>query len=71
MLDVDAVENCRRSLVLLYATEIVREEETLRDRRKRFFGRDTLVAEMQVSLMHRTLLAAYDKLFTPAADIAA
>jgi len=30
---------------------------------ERFFGLDTLDADMEGSAMHQTLLAAYDKLF--------
>lgn len=65
MLNVDDVENYRRSLVLLYGTETVRQAEALLDRSERFFGLETLGADMQGSAMHQTLLAAYDKLFVP------
>ncbi len=65
MLNVNDVENYRRSLVLLYGTETVRQAEALLDRSERFFGLETLGADMQGSAMHQTLLAAYDKLFVP------
>ena len=39
----------------------------LLDRSEKFFGLETLGADMQGSAMHTTLLAAYDKLFAVAA----
>ena len=63
MLNVDDVENFRRSMVLLYGAETVRQASALLDRSERFFGLETLGADMQGSAMHQTLLAAYDKLF--------
>ena len=64
MLEIeDQVENFRRSLVLLYGAETMRQAEALLDRSERFFGLDTLGTDMQGSKMHQTLLAAYDKLF--------
>jgi ribosomal protein S12 methylthiotransferase accessory factor len=63
MLNVDDVENYRRSMVLLYGEETVRQAAALLDRSERFFGLETLGADMQGSAMHQTLLAAYDKLF--------
>lgn len=53
----------RRSPVLLYGAETVRQAEALLDRSERFFGLETLGTDMQGSAMHQTLLAAYDKLF--------
>jgi ribosomal protein S12 methylthiotransferase accessory factor len=63
MLNVDDVDNYRRSMVLLYGAETVRQAEALLDRSERFFGLETLGADMEGSPMHQTLLAAYDKLF--------
>ncbi len=63
MLNVEDVENYRRSMVLLYGAETVRQAEALIDRSERFFGLDDLGPDMQGSAMHQTLLAAYDKLF--------
>jgi ribosomal protein S12 methylthiotransferase accessory factor len=55
-----------RSLTLLYGAETVRQAQALLDRSERFFGLDTLGADMQGSAMHQTLLKAYDKLFAAA-----
>lgn len=63
MLKVEDTENYRRSLALLYGAEAVHQAEALLERRERFFGLETLGADMQGSEMHQTLLAAYDKLF--------
>ena len=63
MLNVDDVDNYRRSMVLLYGEETVRQAAALLDRSERFFGLETLGPDMQGSPMHQTLLAAYDKLF--------
>ncbi|NHZ83908.1 30s ribosomal protein S12 methylthiotransferase accessory protein YcaO [Massilia sp. CCM 8695] len=63
MLNVEDVENYRRSMNLLYGEETVRQAEALLDRSERFFGLETLGTDMQGSAMHQTLLAAYDKLF--------
>ncbi|MET3133264.1 ribosomal protein S12 methylthiotransferase accessory factor [Oxalobacteraceae bacterium GrIS 1.11] len=63
ILNVGDVEQYRRSLLMLYGTESVRQAEALLDRSERFFGLETLGADMQGSAMHQTLLAAYDKLF--------
>ncbi|MDO8298791.1 30S ribosomal protein S12 methylthiotransferase accessory factor YcaO [Lacisediminimonas sp.] len=63
MLNLDNVDNYRRSLVLLYGSESVRQAEALLARSERFFGLDPLGVDMQGSAMHQTLLAAYDKLF--------
>ncbi|HJV51467.1 MAG TPA: hypothetical protein VJ652_08415 [Noviherbaspirillum sp.] len=71
MLNVEDVENSQRALVLLYGVEAVRQAEALLDRSERFFGLDTLGADMQGSAMHQTLLAAYDKLFADDDAIAA
>lgn len=69
MLNLGNVDNYRRSLVLLYGAETVRQAAALLDRSERFFGLQTLGPDMQGSTMHQSLLAAYDKLF--AADPAA
>lgn len=63
IMNVDEVDNYRRSMVLLYGAETVRQAEALLDRSERFFGLETLGADMEGSAMHQTLLAAYDKLF--------
>lgn len=63
ILNVDDVDNFRRSMTLLYGADTVRQAEALLDRSERFFGLDTLGADMEGSAMHQTLLAAYDKLF--------
>jgi ribosomal protein S12 methylthiotransferase accessory factor len=63
ILKLESTDNYRRSLVLLYGAETVRQAEALLDRSERFFGLETLGADMQGSAMHQTLLAAYDKLF--------
>jgi ribosomal protein S12 methylthiotransferase accessory factor len=63
MLNVEDVDNYRRSMVLLYGVETVRQAEALLDRSERFFGLETLGPDMEGSPMHQTLLAAYDKLF--------
>ena len=68
LLDLDGIDDYRRSLALLYGAETLRQAEALLDRSERFFGLMTLGADMEGSAMHQTLLAAYDKLFvTPAA----
>ena len=64
MLNLENVDDYRRSLVLLYSAETVRQAEALLDRSERFFGLATLGTDMQGSAMHQTLLAAYDKLFS-------
>lgn len=52
-----------RSLNLLYGKECVRQASALLDRSERFFGLPSLGENYEVSAMHQTLLAAYDKLF--------
>ncbi len=66
LLDLDGIDDYRRSLALLYGPETLRQAETLLDRSERFFGLMTLGADMEGSAMHQTLLAAYDKLFVGA-----
>ena len=63
LMNLDDVDNHRRSLTLLYGAETVRQAEALLNRSERFFGLDTLGVDMEGSPMHQTLLAAYDKLF--------
>ena len=63
MLNVEDVDNYRRSMVMLYGEETVRQAAALLDRSERFFGLETLGPDMEGSPMHQTLLAAYDKLF--------
>ena len=67
LMNLDDVDNHRRSLVLLYGADTVRQAEALLDRRERFFGLDTLGADFEGSAMHQTLLVAYDKLFAESA----
>jgi hypothetical protein len=43
------VDDYRRSLMLLYGADTVRQAEALLDRSKRFFGLDTLGPDMQGS----------------------
>ena len=69
LLDLDGIDDYRRSLALLYGAETLRQAEALLDRSERFFGLMTLGADMEGSTMHQTLLMAYDKLF--AADVPA
>lgn len=63
ILNVDNADDYRRSLVMMYGAETVRQAEALLDRSERFFGLEALGSDMQGSAMHQTLLAAYDKLF--------
>jgi ribosomal protein S12 methylthiotransferase accessory factor len=63
LMNLEDAGNYRRSLNLLYGVESVRQAETLLDRSERFFGLNTLGADMEGSAMHQTLLTAYDKLF--------
>ncbi len=63
LLDLNDVDNYRRSLNLLYGEQTVRQAQALLDRSERFFGLDILGADMEGSPMHQSLLAAYDKLF--------
>ncbi len=63
MLSVESAGDYRRSMVLLYGAESVRQAEALIDRSERFFGLETLGPNYEGSAMHQTLLAAYDKLF--------
>lgn len=63
LMNLEDAGNYRRALNLLYGAESVRQAEALLDRSERFFGLETLGADMEGSPMHQTLLAAYDKLF--------
>jgi ribosomal protein S12 methylthiotransferase accessory factor len=63
MLSVENASDYRRSMVLLYGAESVRQAEALINRSERFFGLETLGPNYEGSAMHQTLLAAYDKLF--------
>ena len=67
LMNLDDAGKYRRALVLLYGEETVRQAQALLGRSERFFGLETLGADMEGSAMHQTLLAAYDKLFAPAA----
>ncbi|MBI4294358.1 MAG: YcaO-like family protein [Betaproteobacteria bacterium] len=66
MMNLEDVDNHRRSLTLLFGAETVRQARALLDRSERFFGLDTLGADMEGSQMHQRLLVAYDKLFAEA-----
>lgn len=63
LMNLKDTDNFKRSLELLYGAETLRQAQALLDRRERYFGLHTLGTDMQGSAMHRTLLAAYDKLF--------
>jgi len=63
LMQLEDIAAHRRSLDLLYGADVVRQAQMLLDRSDRFFGLDPLGADMEGSAMHRTLLAAYDKLF--------
>lgn len=71
MLNVGDVADYRCSLALLYGADTVRQAEALLNRSECFFDLETRGADMQGSGMHQTLLAAYDKLFAPSAEVAA
>lgn len=66
LLNLNDRNNFLCSLTLLYGVETVRQAQALLDRSERFFGLDTLGADMEGSAMHQTLLKAYDKLFVQA-----
>ncbi len=68
LMNLEDIGNHRRSLALLYGAETLRQAQALLDRSERFFGLDTLGADMEGSPMHQTLLAAYDKLFVASAS---
>ncbi len=63
LLNLEDTDDYRRALNLLYGADTVRQAESLLDRRDRFFGLETLGANMEGSKMHANLLKAYDKLF--------
>tara|TARA_R110001599_G_scaffold64023_3_gene178914 strand:+ start:534183 stop:535904 length:1722 start_codon:yes stop_codon:yes gene_type:complete len=63
ILNVDDIALYRRSMVLLYGAETVKQAEALLNRSERFFGLMPLGANMEGSAMHQSLLTAYDKLF--------
>lgn len=63
LMNLEDTSNYRRSLDLLYGRQTVRQAQALLDRSEKFFGLETLGADMQGSATHTTLLAAYDKLF--------
>jgi ribosomal protein S12 methylthiotransferase accessory factor len=67
LINLEDTGNYRRSLDLLYGKATVRQAEALLNRSEKFFGLETLGADMQGSAMHQSLLAAYDKLFAPVA----
>lgn len=63
LLNLEDTDDYRRALNLLYGEDTVRQAESLLDGRDRFFGLDTLGANMEGSAMHANLLKAYDKLY--------
>jgi len=63
MLNVDDVNDYRRSMLLLYGAATVQQADALINRSERFFGLENLGKNYEGSAMHQTLLAAYDKLF--------
>ena len=63
ILQLEKTGDFQRPLTLLYGAESLRRAQALLDRSERFFGLETLGADMQGSAMHQTLLKAYDKLF--------
>ncbi len=63
MLTLEDTGNFHRALTLLYGEANVRQAQALVDRSERFFGLEPLGTDMQGSAQHRSLLAAYDKLF--------
>ena len=67
LLNLDEPANFSHSLTLFYGAETLRQAQALVDGSERFFGLATLGADFEGSAMHSTLLAAYDKLFAPAA----
>ena len=67
LMNLEDIDAHRRSLALLYGAETVRQAEALLDREEKFFGLDTLGADMEGSTMHQSLLLAYDKLFAATA----
>jgi ribosomal protein S12 methylthiotransferase accessory factor len=66
LMNLDDAGNYNRSLELLYGRQTVRQAKALLARSERFFGLNTLGADMEGSAMHQTLFAAYDKLFAGA-----
>ena len=66
LMNLANIDNHQRALNLLYGIETVRQARALLDRSERFFGLETLGADMQGSPMHQSLLVAYDKLFAVA-----
>ena len=71
LLQLTNIDNHRRALNLLFGADTVCQAEALLNRTDKFFGLETLGADMQGSEMHQTLLAADDKLFAAGAGEAA
>ena len=67
LMSLENAADYRRSLDLLYGKATVRQAQALLDRSETFFGLEMLGVDLEGSAMHRTLLAAYDKLFVAAA----
>ena len=63
LLNLEDAAGFQRVLNLLYGESTVLQAQALLDRRDRYFGLETLGANMEGSAMHSTLLKAYDKLF--------
>lgn len=65
LINLDESAPYLHALTLMFGAETVRQAQALLAGKDRFFGLETLGADMQGSPMHQTLLAAYDKLFLP------
>ena len=63
VMSLEDIKSFRRPLTLLYGAQTLAQAQRLLDRSEKFFGLETLGADMQGSPMHQSLLAAYDKLF--------
>ena len=61
---LDEPDNYRQALELLYGAPTLELAEALLDGSERFFGLDALGPNFEGSALHRSLLAAYDKLTT-------
>ena len=67
LLNLEEADPYLHSLGLMFGHETLCQARALVSGEERFFGLDALGTDMQGSPMHTTLLAAYDKLFAPAA----
>lgn len=67
LLKLEETDEYRHTLQLMFGADTLHLAEALLDGTQRFFGLDPLGPNFEGSAMHQTLLAAYDKLFAPAA----